>query len=179
MKHGLLLAAIFASLPAFASKPVPKPVIKPNADQEQIKVIVESFRAAIVNKDKPGFLTLFFNDKTPWIGVSSDKGLKLLKDKKKDASQPDPEKIFSSDNPGLFMDGLLSKPQHFEEKFSNVRIDTDGNVGVVYFDYSFSIENYKVNWGKESWHLVHTTNGWKITSVIWSMDFNPEPPKAK
>jgi hypothetical protein len=174
MKHGLLLAALFASSPAFASKPV-----KPTADQEQIKAIVETFGKSIVNKDKAGFLALFLNDKTSWVGVYSDKGLKLLKEKKKDASQPDPDKIFSTDTPAMFMDGLSSNKQHFEEKFSNVRIETDGNVGTVYFDYSFNIENYKVNWGKESWHLVHSPDGWKITSVIWSMDFNATPPKAK
>jgi hypothetical protein len=36
----------------------------------------------------------------------------------------------------------------------------------------------KENWGKESWGLVKIKNQWKITSVIFSMDYekiNPEP----
>lgn len=174
MKHWLLAAVISFSLPAFAATPV-----KPSGDQEEIKAVVETFRTAVVNKDKASFLKLFFNENASWIGVTSDKGLKLLKEKKKDASQPDPDKIFSQDNPTKFIDGLIANPRHFEEKFSNVRVDTDGNIGVVYFDYSFSVEGYKANWGKESWHLVHTADGWKISSVIWSMDLNPEPPKGK
>ena len=66
-----------------------------------------------------------------------------------------------------------------EEKFSKIHIDTDGNIGVVYFDYSFNVDGYKANWGKGSWHLVHAPDGWKISSVIWSMDVNLEPQKAK
>jgi hypothetical protein len=183
MKYWLLAVAIFASVPALATgstKPVKEAKeVKTTGDQDQIKSIVETFRTTVINKDKDNFLKLFFSENTPWIGVTSDKGLKLLKDRKKDASQPDPEKIYSQDNPTKFMDGLIASPGHFEEKFSNVRIDTDSNVGLVYFDYSFSVNGYKVNFGKESWHLVHTGDGWKISSVIWSMDFNPEPPKTK
>jgi hypothetical protein len=174
MKHWLLAAGIFVSLPALAANPV-----KPTTDQDDIKGIVESFRTAVVNKDKAGFLKLFFNESTPWIGVTSEKGLKLLKAKKTDPNQPDPEKIYSQDNPSKFIDGLIKDGRHFEEKFSNVHVDTDGSIGMVYFDYSFNVEGYKANWGKETWHLVRTTDGWKISSVIWSMDLNPEPPKAK
>ena len=174
MKHWLLAAVITVNLPAFAAN-----AAKPNADQEEIKGIVETFRIAVVNKDKASFLKLFFNENTPWIGVTSENGLKFLKEKKKDTSQPDADKIYSQDNPTKFIDGLISNPRHFEEKFSGVRIDSDGNVGLVYFDYSFNIDGYKADWGKESWHLVHTADGWKISSVIWSMDFNPEPPKSK
>ena len=174
MKHWLLAVAMISGFPVFAADPV-----KPSSDQEQIKGVVEAFRKAVLNKDKASFLTLFFNENTPWIGVTSDKGLKFLKEKKKDASQPDPDKIYSQDNPTKFIDGLIANPRHFEEKFSNVRVDTDGNVGLVYFDYSFNIDGYKANWGKETWHLIHTVGGWKISSVIWSMDFNPESPKGK
>jgi hypothetical protein len=178
MKQQLFATAIALALgihlPAMAADSTKAPT-----DQEQIKGVIESFRTSVVNKDKTAFLKLFFNDNPPWIGVTSDKSLKMIKDHKKDPSQPDPVKIYSDDTPTKFIDGLIANPQHFEEKFSNIHIDTDGNVGLVYFDYSFNVGAYKANWGKESWHMVHTADGWKISSVVWSMDFNPEPPTGK
>jgi ketosteroid isomerase-like protein len=177
MKPWLLAAGIFLCVPALAANPA-KPTT-PTTDQDEIKGIVESFRSAVVNKDKAGFLKLFFNDSTPWIGVTSEQGLKLLRGRKTDANQPDPEKIYSQDNPTKFINGLIGNPRHFEEKFSNIHIDTDGSIGLVYFDYSFNVDGYKANWGKESWQLVRTSDGWKISAVIWSMDLNPEPPKSK
>ena len=55
-------------------------------------------------------------------------------------------------------------------------IETDGEVAQVWFDYSFMVGSYRANWGKEAWHLVRTDAGWKIASVVWSMETNPEPP---
>ena len=39
-----------------------------------------------------------------------------------------------------------------EETFSNVRIDSDGDVAAVSFDYSFLSNDQPTNWGKECWH---------------------------
>lgn len=56
------------------------------------------------------------------------------------------------------------------------RIDTDGEVARVWFDYSFMVGNYKQDSGKDAWHLLRTDAGRKIASVVWSMDSNPAPP---
>ena len=76
-------------------------------------------------------------------------------------------------------DSFMKNPARVEETFDNVRIDSDGDVAQVWFDYSFNEAGYKANWGKESWHMVRTGDGWKINSVIWSMEFNPVPPKRE
>lgn len=34
-------------------------------------------------------------------------------------------------------------------------------------------------WGKESWQMVRTADGWKIAAVVWSQELNPTPPPAK
>jgi hypothetical protein len=197
MKHWLIAAIIFISLPALAANAA-KPAgdtqksgsqqaptsaagkAKPVSDKDQIKSIVETFRTSILNKDKDAFLKLFYSDTIPWLGVTTDKSLKMLHDRKTDVSKPDPLKIYADDTPTKFIEGVVTHPTiRIEEKFSNVRIDTDGNIAQVYFDYAFSAEAYKVNWGKESWQLLHTADGWKISSVIWSMEMNPDLPKAK
>jgi hypothetical protein len=45
--------------------------------------------------------------------------------------------------------------------------------------YTFMEGSYRANWGKESWQLVRTENGWKIASVIWSQELNPTPPPKR
>ena len=58
--------------------------------------------------------------------------------------------------------------ESIEEVFRDVTIDTDGLVASVNFDYSVLRDGQESHWGREMWHLVHTEDGWKIISVIWS-----------
>jgi hypothetical protein len=170
----ILAAALAASvLAAFA---LPSQAASLPGDREKIEQVVETFRVSVIKKDKASFMKLFFSETIPWIGVVTDKSLAAAKAKKTDASRPDPKKIFSASNPKQFIEGIVGDKEINEEKFDNVRIDTDGDVAQVWFDYSFNYDGYKANWGKEAWHMVRTPEGWKISSVIWSMEFNPEPP---
>ena len=55
-----------------------------------------------------------------------------------------------------------------EERFYDVRIDTNGTVASVWFDFDF-LESAKVtNRGSETWQLVHTIEGWKIQAMLYS-----------
>lgn len=55
-----------------------------------------------------------------------------------------------------------------EEVFRDLKIDTDGEIASVNFDYAFMFDGKEEHWGREMWHLVRTDEGWKIISVIWS-----------
>jgi hypothetical protein len=167
-----LLASALAALsaPSFAASDP--------TDRARIEHIVEAFRVAIIKKDQASFLKLLHNESIPRIGIVTDKSLAHEKAAKKNPADPDPKKVFEG-NARKFIEGIVKSPDRLEEKFENVRIDSDGDVAQVFFDYSFNANDYKENWGKESWHLVRTTDGWKISSVIWSMEFNNEPPPKK
>ncbi len=143
--------------------------------QQQIREVIETFRSAIINKDRDAFLKLFLKEDITWSGVTSDASIERMY-----ASRPKPEmkrppKIFSS-NPRKFIDAIVADKERSEETFSNVRIDSDGEVAQVWFDYSFMSGAYKENWGKESWQMVRTESGWKIAAVVWSQELNPVPP---
>lgn len=171
LSTAILAAGLFlsAASPAWAqSKP---------EHHRQIEEIVETFRTAIINKDKDSFMKLFLRDNITWSATFTDASMARshARARAKDPSRPPPPKNFSS-NPREFIEDIASDPVHLEETFSNVRIDTDGEVAQVWFDYSFMVGNYKQNWGKEAWHLLRTEGGWKIASVVWSMETNPEPP---
>lgn len=81
--------------------------------------------------------------------------------------------------PRSFIERIAARNNRSEETFDNVRIDTDGEVAQVWFDYVFKLDDYAANWGKEAWQLVRTDAGWKIVSIIWSTEFNPAPPPRK
>lgn len=143
--------------------------------QQQIREVIETFRSAIINKDRDAFLKLFLREDITWSGVTSDASIERMY-----ASRPKPEmkrppKIFSS-NPRKFIDAIVADKERSEETFSNVRIDSDGEVAQVWFDYSFMSGAYKENWGKESWQMVRTESGWRIAAVVWSQELNPVPP---
>jgi hypothetical protein len=69
---------------------------------------------------------------------------------------------------------IASSNARQEERFSNIRIDTDGTVASVYFDYTYNVDGKKSNWGHETWGLAKSAGAWKISSMIWSITFMPD-----
>ena len=55
-----------------------------------------------------------------------------------------------------------------------MRIDSDRDVASVVFDYRFLRSGRESNRGLEAWHLVRTELGWRIVSVVWSVNPPPE-----
>ncbi|MCS0592003.1 nuclear transport factor 2 family protein [Massilia norwichensis] len=146
--------------------------------RKEIEAVVEAFRATLIKKDKEAFLRLFTKEDITWIGVTTDASVEMLY-----ASRPRPEmkrppKLFPGTLRG-FIDAVAKDPTPQEEVFSNVRIETDGDIAQVWFDYIFMEGSYRANWGKESWQLVRLDAGWKIASVIWSQELNPTPPPKR
>ena len=166
-------ALVCSALATFA---VPSLAAQDSADRARIEQVVETFRVSLIKKDTATFMKLFYSETIPWIGVTTDKSLTRENANKPDPKMPDHKKLYAGSNPRKFIENIAKNPSRIEETFENVRIDSDGDVAQVWFDYSFNDNGYKQNWGKESWHMVRTDAGWKISSVIWSMEFNPVPP---
>ena len=169
--HPSLLAALFCSTLFAANAAGAAPSA---ADKQQLEQVVETFRLSLINKDKPGFMQLLYSENIPWIGVTKDQSLAMIA-----AEGGKQKKIANTGSALKFIDFVVSDPSLVEEKFDNVRIDSDGDIAQVYFDYSFNRGDYRSNWGQEAWQLVRTTEGWKINSVIWSMELNPQKPPKK
>ncbi len=145
------------------------------ADVKAIEQVVESFRTSLINKDKPTYMGLFFSDKAEDIGwqvVSEDVRLQDIRKTRPDAIKA---RQIPANNFIALIDGAVASPKPTEEKFSNTKIETDGDVASVSFNYSFHDDGVKTNWGKEMWQLVRTERGWKIFSVIYSMRDSRSP----
>jgi hypothetical protein len=171
-------AAVFLAAGLVAAAPHTARAEDTAASRQQIEAVIETFRSAIVKKDKDAFLKLFQKPEITWTGVLPDKSVEMLYATRPKPELPRPHKSFNS-SPAEFIDFIVKSPMALEETFSNVRIDTDGDVAQVWFDYSFMVGDYKQNWGKESWQMVRLESGWKIAAVVWSQELNPTPPPKR
>ncbi|WP_226468306.1 nuclear transport factor 2 family protein [Luteimonas panaciterrae] len=136
--------------------------------KQQVEAVIEAFRTSIIEKDKAKFTALLFSEDIPWTSVVSEETLARTRKKK-----PEAKRVYPSVGKGPieFIDSIVAEKEPQEEKFENVRIETDGSIASVWFDYSYHDGAKKTNWGKEAWQLVRTDDGWKINSVIWSMTY--------
>ncbi len=134
------------------------------AARAQIQQVADTFRTAIIAKDKATLGSLFMPTGNSWIMVIGDDMYRRMK-----AKRPGVTKI----KPGSyqeFVDFVGASHQRLEEKFSNLRIDTDSAVASVYFDYVVLSDDKETNRGSETWQLVNTDDGWKISALSYSID---------
>jgi hypothetical protein len=142
--------------------------------RQHIEQIIDTFKNTIINKDIAGFMKLFLRENITWTGVYTDGSVERYNASLKDPNEPRGPKVENT-GPRRFIENIAKAKEVRSETFSNVRIDTDGDMAQVWFDYTFMIGDYKNNWGKESWQLVRTENGWKIAAVVYSVEENPIP----
>jgi len=138
-------------------------------DKKNIEAVIETFRVSLINKDKDVFIKLFYNDTVPWLGVASDKTIALAPPPKEGDRKRERTKVGGGDYLS-FIDWIVSTPKAIEEKIWDVKILQDSDIASVHFKYSFHQDDNKTNWGDEAWHLVRTEQGWKIASVIYSIN---------
>ena len=146
----------------------------PVSDNESLQRIMEDFESAIATKDKSKFLSLFYEGTVSWVGVLSDKDHEInkkLASEKIAKGEMDwmPTKAFQS-TPEKFIEGVISRRKAPKETFENIKMVHDGKVATIYFYYEFYDGDIKMNWGKESWSLVNTEKGWKINSIVFSIN---------
>lgn len=139
-------------------------------DKREIQKVLNTFMECLVKKDSIKFYNLFHEDPIVWVGVTRQRSYRSELEKNKS------EKDYFSATYKEFYRAFFNK--EIEEKFYNIQILQDGYIATVIFDYSFWNKGEKTNWGKESWGLIRTNGKWKITSVIFSIEYesiNPEP----
>lgn len=156
MTFGLLagLACSGLTVAARAAEPVDA--------QAQIEQVVERFQAAIIAHDKVALESMFIAEGGSWFEVLGEDAYQRIKAKKPGLSR------VHADNYRRFAAFVGDSKQGIEEKFSNVRIHTDGAVASVYFDFVFLVDGKANNVGSETWQLVHTGEGWKISAMAYS-----------
>lgn len=133
------------------------------SDEQDIQNVIETFRLAIINKDKETFKTLFYSESTPWIAVFSDE----MVDSKRKANANFPNTV----NFGKFGSpaNMISDDEKQEEKMWDIKIESDGYLASVHFNYSDHRNDIKKAYGTEAWDLVKDGEIWKIVSVKYTV----------
>ncbi len=156
MMFGLLAALLCTSVTGGAHASDAPPA------EAQIEQVVEQFQAAIIAHDKTALEGMFVADGGTWFEVLGEKAYQQAKEKKHGMSR------VHADDFHRFAAFVGGSKQQVEEKFSNVRIQTDGAIASVYFDFSFMMDGKVSNVGSETWQLVNTGEGWKISAMAYS-----------
>ena len=134
-----------------------------SADVKAIHAIVEQFKAAIIARDGKTLGKLFVQDHDSWLSVADEAKWAKVK-----ALNPQAPKVFPS-SWKEFSEFIQNADKPVEERFYNVRIDTNGAVAAVWFDFDFLIDGKVTNRGSESWQMVRAEEGWKISSMLYSI----------
>lgn len=155
----LALAFAVASLTA----PVGAADTAHEADAAAIRQVVQQFQAAIQSHDGKTLGSLFLQDHDSWLSVLDDASYAEAK-----AHNPAARKVIRS-SWQQFADYVQTAPKPIEERFYNVRIETNGAVASVYFDFDFLVDGKVGNRGSETWQMVRAEDGWRISSMLYSI----------
>jgi ketosteroid isomerase-like protein len=136
-----------------------------DADVAAINQVVEQFKAAIIAHDGKALGSLFMQDHDSWLSVAAvdDAAFAAVK-----ARNPAARRVRKG-SWREFADMVQNASKPMEERFYNVRIDTNGAVGSVYFDFDFLSDGKVTNRGSETWQMVRAEDGWKIGAMLFSM----------
>ncbi|WP_036172952.1 nuclear transport factor 2 family protein [Massilia sp. 9096] len=158
------LAALALACTLCLSTPV-HPADAPNhdADVAAINKIVAQFKTAVIAHDGKTLGSLFLQDHDSWLEVADAKTWADVKTR-----HPDAPKVMHS-SWKQFANDVQAGSKPIEERFYNVRIETNGAVASVWFDFDFLADGKLNNRGSESWQLVRAEDGWKISSMLYSI----------
>jgi ketosteroid isomerase-like protein len=139
------------------------PVHAADADVAAIRQLVQQFQAAIVAKDGKTLGSLFVQEGGSWLSVLDEPTYAAAKARNPAAQRLEPSTWQA------FADFVTHSARPIEERFHDVRIDTNGTVASVWFDFDFLAGGKVTNRGSETWQLVRTDEGWKIHAMLFSV----------
>lgn len=145
---------------------LPLPVLADDA-QADIQKVVDTFQTSLKAHDAKTLGSLFVADGKGWYTALGEASLNKIR-------KEHPGKDVPRYKPGSwqeFTDFVGKAKGPIEERFHNVRIQTDGAIGTVYFDFDFLMDGKVQNHGAETWQMLRTDDGWKIVAMLYSSNF--------
>lgn len=142
------------------------PCVAADAPKAEIQQVVDAFQAALKAHDAKGVSALFLSDNISWYTALGDASFASVK-----AKHPEITTTYKAGTLKQFTDFIGSGKVQVDERFHNVRIDTDGTVASVYFDFDFVADGKIANHGAEIWQMIRTPDGWKIAAMLYSSNF--------
>ncbi|MDQ6646481.1 MAG: hypothetical protein M3Y93_04500 [Pseudomonadota bacterium] len=130
----------------------------------QLRKLVAAYNLTMVKKNTSALLGFYYNENVPVIGSVAPPSFARMTA----ASNGKAPKLFPSNAKDQSAGDTSAKAT--AEKMSNLRIHTDGTVASLEYDYEIP-----QGYGHTFWTLVDTQAGWKITSIVYSINIAVTP----
>ena len=136
-------------------------------DVLDIRHVMEAFHEAVLTHDGERLARLFVPEGSTWLSVLSDEAYSRLQSKSPGVAKI---RVGSYEEFAKFVSGSKAA---LDPRHSHVKIQTDGTIGTVYFDFVFMIDGKEQNRGSEAWQLVKGSEGWRIAAITYSSEPAP------
>ncbi len=136
---------------------------KSNADDlTKIRSVLEEFRQDIVHKDAYALTKLMLNPNILFHSIDNQEAVDGARKYNAQFDGIGPSRLDG------FAKFLSTSKDKLEEKFHNIEIRQDGDLGLVTFNYDFVTNDKVTNSGVEHWQVRKIDGQWKILSVTWT-----------
>lgn len=159
----LTALALLACVPAVSAAAAENPRWTVSAaERPAIEAVIEQFRLAIIAKDGPALSDLLINSKIVFNRLADQAGI--------DEARKSDRHYDGLGNSGFsaFARSVTQAKGTVEERFHNIRIEQDGPLALVTFDFDYLEDGKIENRGLEHWMLRKIDGQWKIFSVVWT-----------
>jgi hypothetical protein len=163
-KAGAVLVALLAcGWIARASAQNQAPTFRSNAgDIETIASLLEEFRQDIIHKDGYALTKLMLYPSALFHSIDDQKSVDNARKINARFDGIGPSALEA------FVKLLATSKDKLEERFQNIEIRQDGELGLVTFNYEFLINDKIHHSGLEHWQVRKIDGQWKILSVTWT-----------
>ena len=139
------------------------PEYQSNADDlTHIRGVLEAFRQDIVRKDAYALTKLMLNANVLFHSIDDQKAVDNARKHNAQFDGIGPSQLDG------FVNFLSTSKDTLEERFHNIEIRQDGDLGLVTCNYEFVINDKVTNAGVEHWQVRKIDGQWKILSVTWT-----------
>jgi hypothetical protein len=140
------------------------PEYKSNADDlTKIRSVLEEFRQDIIHKDGYAITKLILNPDVLFHHINNQEEVDSARKYNAQFDGVGPSQLDG------FVKLLAASKDKLEEKFYNIEIHQDGDLGLVTFNYDFVINDKVHHSGVEHWQVCKIDGQWKILSVTWTI----------
>lgn len=150
-----LLLPLILSLAAPAPQdklPPARPLPPPASEEGQVMVPVQALFDGIARRDAAIILAAMRPDGTATaVGEKAD-GTKSVR------------RMSAAD----FAAGIKPGPERLEERLTDIAVEIDGDIAMVWGPYVFLIDGKVHHCGVDHFDLIRENGVWKIASVTWS-----------
>src|ERR1051326_4948737 len=141
------------------------PEYRSNADDvAKIRSVVEDFRQDVIHKDGDAITKLVLNPNVLFHHINKQEEVDSARRSSAQFDGVGPSQLAG------FVGLLATSKDKLEERFRNIEIHQDGDLGLVTFNYDFVINDKVHHSGIEHWQMCKIDGQWKILSVAWTID---------